>query len=201
MNFTREDVLRELELLPVWRLRTPLQTVAPEAMPAPEQVSVKIETQVMEVPVIEAPVVETRVVETETEAATAVIAESMPYVCTISDDKKWAFIWPASLILSASQSALFSNILVALKINKTNQTEIESLASVEASIIVAMGEVAAQQVLNTTEPIETLRGKTHQLMSAPLIVTYHPNDMLQHLHLKAKTWEDLCLAKRIVLGI
>jgi uracil-DNA glycosylase len=191
MNFTREDVLRELELLPVWKLRATLQTVAPEAMPAPEQVSLKIETKAIETPVV----------ETETEAATPATAESMPYICTISDDKKWAFIWPASLILSASQSTLFSNILVALKISKSNQTEIESLASIEASIIIAMGEAAAQRVLNTTEPIETLRGKAHQLANAPLVVTYHPSDMLQHLHLKAKTWEDLCLAKRIVLGV
>jgi uracil-DNA glycosylase len=189
MNFTREDVLRELELLPVWRLRATLQPVAPEAMPAPEQVSVKIETQVIDAPVV------------ETKAAAPVIAESTPYVCTISDDKKWAFIWPASLILSASQSTLFGNILVALKISKSNQTEIESLANIEASIIISMGEAAARQVLNTTESIETLRGKTHQLANAPLIVTYHPNDMLQDLHLKAKTWEDLCLAKRIVLGV
>ena len=195
MNFTREDVLRELELLPVWKLRTPLQVVVPEQMPAPEQVSVKIETQVTERLVVETPVV-----ETATEAATPVIAESMSYLCTISDDKKWAFIWPASLILSASQSTLFSNILVALKISKSNQTEIESLTSIEASVIIAMGEAAAQQMLNTTESIETLRGKTHQLANAPLIVTYHPNDMLQNLHLKAKTWEDLCLAKRIVLS-
>lgn len=190
MNFTREDVLRELELLPVWKLRTPLQVVVPEQMPAPEQVSVKIETQVTE----------RLVVETATEAATPVIAESMSYLCTISDDKKWAFIWPASLILPALQSTLFSNILVALKISKSNQTVIESLASIETSVIIAMGEAAAQQMLNTTESIETLRGKTHQLANAPLIVTYHPNDMLQNLHLKAKTWEDLCLAKRIVLS-
>jgi len=34
-----------------------------------------------------------------------------------------------------------------------------------------------------------------------VIVTYHPDDMLQDLQLKAKTWEDLCLAKRIVQGV
>ena len=195
MNFTREDVLRELELLPVWKLRAPLKTVAPDAMPAPEQVSVKIETQV-----IEALDAETIIVETEIEAATPVIAESISYACTISDDKKWAFIWPASLILPALQSTLFSNILVALKISKSNQTEIESIANIEASVIIVMGETAAQQVLNTTELIETLRGKAHPLLSAPIVVTYHPIDMLQDLQLKAKTWEDLCLSKRTLLG-
>jgi uracil-DNA glycosylase len=175
-NMTREDVLRELELLPVWKLRAPL----------------KPEATMSQVSAIETPAVEVEIA--------AVVAEAVRYTCTISDDKKWAFIWPASLILPASQSTLFSNILVALKISKSNQTVIESLANIEVSIIIAMGEVAAQQVLSTTEPIETLRGKTHQSISAPLIVTYHPNDMLQDLQLKAKTWEDLCLAKRIVLG-
>ncbi len=174
---TREDVLRELELFPVWKLRAPL----------------KPEVTISQAPAIEAPAVEVEIA--------AVLAEAVRYTCTISDDKTWAFVWPASLILPASQSTLFSNILVALKISKTNESEIESLANVEASVIIVMGEIAAQQVLNTTEPIETLREKTHQLMSAPLIVTYHPSDMLQDLQLKAKTWEDLCLAKRIVQGI
>ena len=177
VNFTRDDVLRELELLPVWKLRTPL----------------KIEASLIETPAVQK--LETQKVET-----TILTTTPIRYICTTSDDKKWAFIWPASLILPALQSTLFSNILVALKISKSNQTVIESLASIETSVIIAMGEAAAQQMLNTTESIETLRGKTHQLANAPLIVTYHPNDMLQNLHLKAKTWEDLCLAKRIVLS-
>ena len=170
MNMTREDVLRELELLPVWKLRAPLK--------------------VSELPVEQAPAI--------VEVATI---ETVSYECTISDDKKWVFVCPAGHAPIASQSTLFNNILHALKIEKTNQVQLKSVADIEASVIIAMGETTAQQLLNTTESIETLRGKTHQLQTSPLIVTYHPSDMLQDLQLKAKTWEDLCLAKRIVQGV
>jgi uracil-DNA glycosylase len=169
MSMTREDVLREFELLPVWRLRTPLKTEAQATM-------------------------ETLTVEVQAEET----IEVTRYECTISDDKKWVFVCPADHAPIASQSTLFNNILHALKIEKTNQVQLESFANIEASVIIAMGETTAQQLLNSTESIESLRGKTHLLENAPLIVTYHLNDMLQHLPNKAKTWEDLCIARSIV---
>ena len=170
MNITREDVLRELELLPVWKLRAPLKEA---------ELPLELAPAVIEV----------------------AITETTSYECTISNDKKWVFVCPAGRAPIALQSTLFNNILHALKIEKTNQVQLESFANIEASVIIAMGETTAQQLLNTTESIETLRGKTHQLQNSPVIVTYHPDDMLQDLQLKAKTWEDLCLAKRIVQGV
>jgi len=181
MNFTREDVLRELELLPVWKLRAPITT---EIQP---QVKTTFNT------------------ETQAEIKAEVKTEILPvalepsaYVCTVSDDKKWAFIWPASLILSASQSTLFKNILVALKITKSTQMQVSKIEEIQTSVIILMGEEAAQKVLGTVESIETLRGKSYLLHTTPTIVTYHPRDLLQSLQLKPKTWEDLCLAKGIV---
>jgi len=181
MNFSREDVLRELELLPVWKLRAPITT---EIQP---QVKTTFNT------------------ETQAEIKAEVKTEILPvalepsaYVCTVSDDKKWAFIWPASLILSASQSTLFKNILVALKITKSTQMQVSKIEEIQTSVIILMGEEAAQKVLGTVESIETLRGKSYLLHSTPTIVTYHPSDLLQSLQLKPKTWEDLCLAKGVV---
>lgn len=170
MNFTREDVLRELELLPVWKLRAPLTPQIETTAATPE-------------------------IKTEN---VAVAAAPNTYCCTISEDKKWAFIWPASLILSASQSTLFNNILVALKITKSTQMQINNIENIKASVIVLMGEVAAQQILGMAESIETLREKTHSIGELPTVVTYHPSDILQNLQLKPKTWQDLCLAKGFV---
>jgi DNA polymerase len=170
MSLTREDMLRELELLPVWRLRVPAQEkphiaeVALEPVPEP--------------------------------AATEQVALS--YSLTISSDKKWAFIWPVSHDLSASQATLFNNILQALKIEKTNKSTLTNPADIEAKVIVAMGETAAQQLLNSQDSLEQLRGKTHLVHDIPLIVTYHPNDCLQHLPNKSKTWDDLCAALSIM---
>ena len=117
---------------------------------------------------------------------------------TCSADKKWAFIWPASLDLSASQSILFSNILNALKIDKTNKNVLASLVVVDAKVIIAMGEIAAQQLLNTQDSLEQLRGKPHLMHNIPLIVTYHPSDCLKYLPNKAKVWDDLCVALSII---
>ena len=117
---------------------------------------------------------------------------------TCSADKKWAFIWPASLDLSTSQSLLFSNILNALKIDKTNKTVLASLVDVEAKVIIAMGEIAAQQLLNTQDSLEQLRGNPHLMHNIPLIVTYHPSDCLKYLPNKAKVWDDLCVALSII---
>ena len=181
MNFTREDVLRELELLPVWKLRVPLTIeVQPEVktiVNTENQAEIKAEV---------------------TKEILPIAAEASAYDCTVSDDKKWAFIWPASLILSASQSTLFKNILVALKITKSTQMRVSKVEDIQTSVIVVMGEEAAQKVLGTVESIETLRGKSYLLHTTPTIVTYHPTDLLQSLQLKPKTWEDLCLAKGIV---
>ncbi len=181
MNFLREDVLRELELLPVWKLRAPITT---EIQP---QVKTTFNTETQ--------------AEIKAEVKTVILpvaVEPSVYVCTVSDDKKWAFIWPASLILSASQSTLFKNILVALKITKSTQMQVSKIEEIQTSVIILMGEEAAQKVLGTVESIETLRGKSYLLHTTPTIVTYHPSDLLQSLQLKPKTWEDLCLAKGIV---
>ena len=120
------------------------------------------------------------------------------HILISSNDKKWAFILPASPDLPALQSSLFNNILLALKIDKTNKSVLTSLVDIETKVIIAMGETAAQQLLNSAESIESLRGKPHTFKNIPLIVTYHPHDMLQNLANKAKTWDDLCMAMEIM---
>ena len=69
-------------------------------------------------------------------------------------------------------------------------------------IIVAVGRIAAQQLLKTDAPLGKLRGKAHSLRdgSLPLVVTYHPAYLLRSPSQKGKVWEDLCLARRLVSG-
>jgi DNA polymerase len=73
---------------------------------------------------------------------------------------------------------------------------------VKPRIVVAVGRIAAQQLLKTDAPLGQLRGKTHSLRegSLPLVVTYHPAYLLRSPSQKSKVWEDLCLARRIVSG-
>ncbi len=186
----REDVLRELELLPMWQLRAPLKIAEPAAENA-QAIAVAAEvtnTPVTSTPVTNIPVVNNLVTNIE---------------CIVSQDKKWVFVCPADrmatgLNICDLQSILLKNILFALKVEKTTLMQLEQLATVDAKVIIAMGEIAAQALLNTQESLEVLREKPHLLHNIPLIVTYHPNDCLQHLPNKAKTWDDLCTALSIM---
>ena len=64
-------------------------------------------------------------------------------------------------------------------------------------IILAVGRVAAQNLLMTQDPLSRLRGKQHQLKGIPLVVVHHPAYLLRSLSEKAKAWEDLQFAIRV----
>lgn len=171
MMMTREDVLRELELLPVWQMRAPVASL----VKVPQKVAqAKAEAKKDEV----------------AEKPQTVTTETSHFVL-VSDDKNWAFVLPQAL--TGAAYTLFNNILLALQINKTHTEAISNLANVK--VIVALGEVVAQQLLRSSDSIEQLRGRPHVFKSVALIVTYHPNDLLQHLALKPKMWDDLCIVK------
>jgi len=64
-------------------------------------------------------------------------------------------------------------------------------------IILAMGRFAVQSLLGSSEPIGKLRGRRHEYMGVPVVVTYHPAYLLRNLPDKAKAWSDLCLAQQL----
>ena len=64
-------------------------------------------------------------------------------------------------------------------------------------IILAMGRFAVQSLLGSSEPIGRLRGRRHEYLGVPVVVTYHPAYLLRNLPDKAKAWADLCLAQQI----
>jgi len=71
---------------------------------------------------------------------------------------------------------------------------------VDPALIVAVGRIAAQNLLATETPLARLRGRVHTLgaRSRPLIVTYHPAYLLRSPGEKRKAWQDLVFAKRIL---
>lgn len=71
-------------------------------------------------------------------------------------------------------------------------------ALLKPKIILAVGRIAAQTLLNTDAPLSKLRGKVHQLEGTPLVVVYHPAYLLRSLLEKRKAWQDLQLAVRTI---
>ncbi|MDP2431846.1 MAG: uracil-DNA glycosylase, partial [Pseudomonadota bacterium] len=65
---------------------------------------------------------------------------------------------------------------------------------IQPKIIIAVGRIAAQNLLATDTPIGKLRGRVHEYRGLPLVVTYHPAYLLRSPADKAKAWEDLVLA-------
>ncbi|HEX7720181.1 MAG TPA: uracil-DNA glycosylase [Woeseiaceae bacterium] len=71
---------------------------------------------------------------------------------------------------------------------------------VSPRLILAVGRIAAQQLLGSDAPLARLRGTPHRLTEAgiPLIVTYHPAYLLRKPTEKRKAWQDLCLAQQVM---
>lgn len=71
------------------------------------------------------------------------------------------------------------------------------LQLVRPDLILAVGRVAAQNLLKTTEPTGKLRGRLHRYGpdDTPLLVTYHPAYLLRSPKEKARAWEDLKRAR------
>jgi DNA polymerase len=67
---------------------------------------------------------------------------------------------------------------------------------VAPKIIVALGKTAATRLLGQEASLASLRGRVHSYRGRPLVVTYHPAYLLRTLPDKAKTWDDLLLARR-----
>jgi DNA polymerase len=62
-------------------------------------------------------------------------------------------------------------------------------------LILCVGRIAAQTLLETETTIGKLRGKVHHLASGrPMIVTYHPAYLLRSPGEKRKSWADLLMA-------
>ncbi|NOQ36157.1 MAG: uracil-DNA glycosylase [Methylococcaceae bacterium] len=67
-------------------------------------------------------------------------------------------------------------------------------ALLKPKIMVAVGRVAAQQLLKTSQPLKELRGVVHQVDNTPLVVVYHPAYLLRSLTKKRAAWQDLQFA-------
>ena len=58
-------------------------------------------------------------------------------------------------------------------------------------LILVMGRIAAQHLLQTSDGIGKLRGRFFDYQGIPLMPTYHPSALLRDESLKRPAWEDL----------
>jgi uracil-DNA glycosylase family 4 len=106
------------------------------------------------------------------------------------------------------QSVFIANILKCRPPNNRDPKHDEAAACrdyldrqielVQPKIILAVGRIAAQNLLGSDEPVGRMRGRAYDLDGTPLVVTYHPAYLLRSPSQKQKSWSDLCLAKKLV---
>ena len=73
----------------------------------------------------------------------------------------------------------------------------QQITLIKPKIILAVGRIAAQTLLETSDPLSKLRGRPHLLMGIPLVVVYHPAYLLRSLLEKRKAWQDLQMAIKV----
>jgi DNA polymerase len=70
------------------------------------------------------------------------------------------------------------------------------LACLQPRIVCALGNFAAQALLQTEEKISRLRGRFHRLGNIQVMPTYHPAYLLRNPQAKRAVWEDMQLVQR-----
>lgn len=197
---TREDMLRELELLPVWQLRAPLPSQA-ETVPIAEAAPIKVEQNTAELVATQAQEAAV-VLQDEALAIVELPAEAsvvMPQLFThiANDNGDWLFVLP-NIALQADEERLLQNIFMAMRIKAKPAATSSNIADVinttQPKLLIAMGEATVQAMLQSTETLSSFRGTVQQFEGVALVTTYGLGHLLQSLPDKAEAWKDLCLA-------
>lgn len=78
----------------------------------------------------------------------------------------------------------------------------QQIRLVRPKLIVGLGRIAAQRLLQTSEPLSRLRGPMYQYgpEKTPLFITYHPAYLLRSPREKTKSWADLKKVYRYLAG-
>lgn len=71
---------------------------------------------------------------------------------------------------------------------------------IQPKIILAVGRIAAHNLLKTDQRVGALRGKCFEYADTgiPVVITYHPAYLLRSPGEKRKAWQDLLLARRVM---
>ena len=183
MSLTHEDMMRELELLPVWRLNASLEVSVDALVAAPIQSEVVAESKI----------------DLKNELKQHIIGSGDP-------NADWVFVGDETF--DADVGILLDKMLIAIQLQRgknvylTQVSELDffnrQIALIQPKLIFAFGEKFAQSLLESNDPLDALRGKVHQYKGVALVVSYSPSHLLHHTQDKAKAWADLCLARNTI---
>jgi DNA polymerase len=112
----------------------------------------------------------------------------------------------AAIKLARGRNVYIANVVKCRPPGNRNPEQAEAAACephlhrqidlIRPKLIVALGKVAAANLLASDASVASMRGKVHDYRGTPLIVTYHPAYLLRTPPDKAKAWVDLRFAVR-----
>ncbi|MFQ5751385.1 MAG: uracil-DNA glycosylase [bacterium] len=73
----------------------------------------------------------------------------------------------------------------------------KQIALIKPKLILALGRVAAQNLLDRSEALGKLRGAIYKYDDIPVVVTYHPAALLRNPQWKRNAWEDVQKLRKI----
>ena len=200
---TQEDVLRELELLPMWHLRASLAPLAPEAqaVSAAPVSPVPVVPAAVAVPVLPEPDVAEQIVP---EQIVPEPVATLAWTQVASTDGVWLFV-SLTASLSADEWQLLQNMAKAMRVSLNTAQPMtdpgHALSASPAKMLIAFGAAAAQQLLASQASLPTLRGQLHACHGRTLVVTHALDHLLQQPLDKAQTWHDLRLAMQALADL
>jgi len=226
MSARREEILKELGLVPLWRTRENYQASHMTQAPSPLVGATndrRLQIMHSDWAQLKASVANCTacsLCQSRTKTVFGVGDENADWLCVgeapgVEEDVKGEpFVGPAGKLLDNMLEAINlkrgKNIYIANIVkcrppanrnpdpSEAQQCEpylTRQIELIKPKLIIALGKVAAQNLLNTSATIASLRGKLHEYSGIPLIVTYHPAYLLRIQTDKAKVWEDLCFAR------
>ena len=117
----------------------------------------------------------------------------------------------AALGLSRSEDVFIANVLKCRPPGNRAPEPLEAAACrpyldrqielVSPRLLIALGKSAACTLLGVEASVASLRNRVHRYRGTPLIVTYHPAYLLRTPGDKAKAWEDLLFARRTLRDV
>ena len=100
--------------------------------------------------------------------------------------------------LDQAGAALFTPLVRGVVSSPAGAGLAAVFAGAKPDIVLVMGRLPAQALLQSSEPFGKLRGQIHRLHGIPTIVTHDAPYLLRNQADKARAWDDLCLAMSLV---
>lgn len=224
---TRDEILRELKLVPEWRLRG--DAARSEAVPPDDAAARRARIAALDWEAFDADVAACTacgLCRSRSKAVPGVGDRRAEWLFVgegpgaEEDAKGEPFVGQAGKLLDGMLAALgmrrgenvyIANVVKCRPPNNRTPEPAEAaacrpylerqIALIRPKLIVALGKSAATLLLGSDATIASLRGRSLRYGETPLVVTYHPAYLLRSLPDKAKAWEDLLFARRIASSV